>query len=174
MKEAITREVRGVEYTFLPLPPTIAWPVFIRVQALLGGSIALVFSNPDNELDPTAVARVYREVVQNLTVSDLAVVVQPVLGHVLCNGMPVGGTDKRGEAFFNQHFAGEYGLMFEVLAVALEVDFGDFFGVLRRALVAAVIEMSALAMQAQLTLKQQLENAQPLSTASGQTGSSGA
>ena len=158
----------------MPVPPTIAWPVFVRLQDLLGGALGTVFSHPENELDATAVARVYREVVKNLVVGDLQVVVLPLLGYVLANGMPLGGTDDRGKAFFNQHFAGEYGLMFEVLAVALEVDFGDFFGVLRRALVAAVIEMSDLAMQAQLVLQQQLQSAQPLSPTSDQTGSSGA
>jgi hypothetical protein len=173
MREPITRTIRGVEYTFYAIPPTIAWPVFVRLQSLLGGSFASVFSDSGAELDATAVARIYREIVQNLTNDDLPRVVQPILGQVMVNGVPVGGTEPRGAALFNNHFAGQYGLLFEVLVVALEVDFGDFFGVLRRALVAAVIEMTDLALQAQVSIQQRVENAQPLSTRLDPTGSSG-
>ena len=142
MQESVTREIAGQEYEFRVLLATSAFPVFVRLQALFSGGLVELFGDLDAEFDPGKVAAALAVVMTSMRADDLDAIILPLLAQVTCGSMPVGGTDQKGRQAFALHFRGRYGLLFRVLAVAVEVNFADFFVELRDGLMLAALAMA--------------------------------
>lgn len=139
----VEREVNGKKYQFRTLLATEAFPIFVRLSAMSSVGMGDLFAaiNAKGGPDHHRVAGAIGSIMRTMTPADLDAVVLPLLAEVTHEGLPVGGTDAKGRQFFALHFAGQFGQMFRVLAVAVEVNFADFFGELRDALKSAAQAM---------------------------------
>lgn len=145
MNPPVTRQIQGTEYTFYVLPALPAWPVWLRLQKLGVGPLLQVTGTPDVDLGVSALARALAALVQQLEPEDRERLVLPLLSKVTCNGVRVGGDDDTGRAAFSLHFAGKYGLLLEVIVVAIEVNFLDFYSVLKGIVLGAATQLADLA-----------------------------
>ncbi len=144
-QQPVVRTVQGTEYTFYPLSAMAAWPVWLRLQKLSVGPLLQAVASADLNLGPEIMARAMAALINSLENEDRERVILPLLGKVTCGGVPCGGEDDKGRAAFALHFTARYGLMFEVLAVAVEVNFLDFYVVLKDFLLGAASRLADLA-----------------------------
>lgn len=145
IQHPVVREVQGTEYTFYAMSALVAWPVWLRLQKLSIKPLLQVIATPDMDLGPQFLVRAMAALIDGMEPEDRERVVLPLLGKVTCNGVPVGGTDDAGRSAFALHFAARYGLLVEVLAVAIEVNFVDFYKVLKDLLLGVASQLADLA-----------------------------
>ena len=142
-----TRVIQGYEFTFYAMTGLEAWPVFIRLQKILGPTLIAAFGDAGAGLDAGLAARACGKLLEQLAPQDLDQVILPMLAKVTVNGVPVGGVVQRDRDAFAATFGGRFGLLFEVIGVGLEVNFLDFFDVARRAFVGMASTLLAMTVQ---------------------------
>jgi len=132
---AIKKESRTIgdhTYEVTQFPTTKALTMLNRLVCLLGESIGTM-------TDDGGFSSAAKTLIGRLEGEDLAEFCQSLLEKVTIDGQK-----QQGEKYFDLHFAGQIGHLFEVVAFVLEVNFNDFLSVLKTAFQAAMIQQAAM------------------------------
>ena len=125
MREPVKKTIDGEQYTFCQLPARKNMKLLTRILKIVGPALGGAVSGGDVEsimdldIDPGAIIS---QLCSRLDENEVEYIIDSLLSQVLCAG--------KGEVskVFDQHFGGRLPHMFKVVAAALEVEYGDFFG----------------------------------------------
>jgi hypothetical protein len=150
MRETVEKAIDGELYLFQQFNTTTSLKVLAKLTRLLGEPLILalgalgikppppapkldanglpppaatVVETPkliDREFDGSAMAKAVTALVERLDEDEVALLVKKLASEgVTCGGQPI---------VFDEHYAGNFGRLFKVLGVALEVQYGNFLG----------------------------------------------
>ena len=117
-----TREilVDGESYKVTQFSASKGMKLLTRLIKILGEPMASFFSNPDAEQEmafQVALAALSDKLDEDVVLATVKELIDSL-------------SDGDGQISFDTHFAGRFGHLFKVLGKILEVQYGDFFGVL--------------------------------------------
>lgn len=132
MKELATKIVDGESYEFSQMGAKEALRMLTRLAKIVGKPVALTISSLkkpeggdflDTEINMDFVGSAVEALVQNLEQNEVLDIIETLCAkNALCNGAKI---------IFNSHYESRLGHLFKVLWAALEVQYGNFFDVLR-------------------------------------------
>jgi hypothetical protein len=132
MREEETKVIDGHRYTVIPLPATRGLRLFNRAVRVLGPALGAIMGDdgePGDALDRKIDFGRVAAALSDVSDADLEHITSELASHTTV--IPRGGTNgQKLAAVFDVHFAGDVIGMFKWAAFALEVNFGDFSGVL--------------------------------------------
>ena len=120
-----TRKINGVEYEIFQLGALEGRRLFIRLARLSGPVLGAIKDLKNAELNV-----IFKELARVLTEDDLEYICE-LLGpytSITVNGK----TNDLTPEVQDTHFAGNYGEMFKWIMFALEVNYKDFFSILKK------------------------------------------
>lgn len=130
--ELIKKEIDGSTYEFEQFGAKQSLRVMVRLSKIIGKPLALASgvvkkdAADGDRFDSNVLAMAVESLAQNATEDEVLSLMEVLCAeHVLCDGKRVD---------FNLHYRGRFNHLFRVLAVALEVQYGDFFGALQGSL----------------------------------------
>ena len=117
-----TREVMvdGKKYSVTQFSASKGMKLLTRLVKILGEPMASFFSNPDAEQEiafQAALAALSDKLDEDVVLNTVKELIDSL-------------SDAEGSIQFDTYFAGQFGHLFKVLGKILEVQYGDFFGVL--------------------------------------------
>lgn len=130
MRELVKKTIDGNEYEFEQMAPKLALKTLVKLSKIVGKPIAMVMGSDgitkdkskgilSKNLSPELFSAAVGSMIEKLDEADtIELCVLLTADTVLCDGKKID---------FNSHYASRLGLMFKVLAAALEVQFGNFF-----------------------------------------------
>jgi len=125
MREPVKKVIDGEQYTFCQLPPKQSLKLLTRILKIIGPALGGVVSGGNVEsileLD-IDLGMIVSQLCNRLDENDIEYIVDMLLSQVLHSGK---GDLSR---VFDEHFGGRLPHLFKVVAAALEVEYGDFFG----------------------------------------------
>ncbi len=131
MREPVRKIIDGEQYTFCQLPPKKSLKLLTRILKIIGPALGGVVKDAGNisegniesildlDIDP---GMIVSQLCSRLDENDVEYIIDMLLSQVLHSG--------KGEVsrVFDEHFGGRLPHLFRVIAAALEVEYGDFFG----------------------------------------------
>jgi len=147
MLERVEKQIDDHVYSFAHLPAQEALRVLTKLTKIVGEPLAIAVgalmkddkterklgedglplpAEPkkgllERDVDPEVFGKAARSLIEKLDEEEvIAIVVKLTTQQVLCDGIEIKN--------FNTHFTGQLGHLFKVLAAALEVQYGNFFG----------------------------------------------
>ena len=124
-RETVTKVIKGSNYEFSQYGAKQGLKTLLRLGKLIGKPIALGYAafqkNEEGVRDVKAdiLAQAVESLMQNAHQDEvLDLCIELSSRNCLCDGKQID---------FNSHYEGDFGLMFEVIAAALEVQYGNFF-----------------------------------------------
>lgn len=140
MSELVKKEVDGHDYEFSLLGARESLKTLTKLVKLLGEPMAIALGAIGGDRDiekgkkilaalttSDLLARATRALIERMDEDNVADLVEKLTGKAttMCDGKPI---------IFNSHYEGRLGHLFKVFGAALEVQFGDFFGVISASL----------------------------------------
>lgn len=124
--ETKTKTINGHQWQVTQWPGRHAMRMKVRLAKTLGPAVGAAASGAsaglDTDLADLDVAGIVSALVGRLDESDTLSLMQDMLHQSL-----VDNQDASSDAFFDQHFAGNFGELYKGLGFVLEVNFGSFF-----------------------------------------------
>ena len=124
MREAITREIDGEEYTFHQLAPKKSLRVLTKLMKILGGTAGKAVSSASSSADllnGVDAGSIISGIAERLDEDEVIVIVDIMFSTVLHSGE--GDVSKA----FDKLFGGRVFHLIKVLQASLEVEYQDFF-----------------------------------------------
>lgn len=124
MRQQVTKEIRGNSYVFYQFGATEGLKVWLRILKIIGtpiGALAgkVVTSGLKTDVGQLGIDKAVEALCSNLDTEEVIKLIKDILSQVTYEG-------KRLNEIFDVHFASNYLLVFDVLYVALEVNYKDF------------------------------------------------
>lgn len=136
MKQAQTKEINGIKFTVSPLLTSEGLIVMSRIMKLLGPTAAGALQEGkgiDSEINLSGALNALAERLDETLVLDT--IKKLVNDRSTQVGTPEGGATQLN---FELQFQGEFVTLMQVVQLAFEVNYGDFFGVLQGLFVKAM------------------------------------
>jgi hypothetical protein len=142
MAKPQSRTIDGIEYTVAPIDPEEGLPVLLRLVKMLGAAMGESFKGSTRLADlmekrlggDIDVGAAVKELSAHLDDKTVLADVRTLLDGRYCSWRAAGD----GGTLDMKHFQGEYGRLFKVLELALEVNYGRFLSGLKAALKGAL------------------------------------
>jgi hypothetical protein len=131
VREEKTKKIGDHEYLVRQLPAMKAQRLFVRLSKLVGPALAELTSGGKEGLKPAAMA-----ILTQLNEADVEDITKQMIEMSEVDNKPMKLT-------FDVHFRGKHADLWQWLLFALEVQFEDFFGVLRDLFESSVAEQAS-------------------------------
>lgn len=123
------RTIDGNEYTFYQFPATQGTKVLMRLAKLVGEPLGMLgggvlkdgIQSAVGANAETAIGKAVKALTENIDVEDTFDLIKTFFDHVQHKGNALSD-------IYDVHFQGKYSLIVKLLKVAIEVQFGNFFG----------------------------------------------
>ena len=128
MKQEVKRRIGESEYTFYQFNASQGLKVWVKLVKVLGAPLGVVINNlvgkekkglDKIDLKELSLDTAVQMLANNIDADDTVELIKEICSTVLFEG-------KRVNEIFDVHFQGQYTQLFEVLYVALEVNYKDF------------------------------------------------
>lgn len=116
----VTKLIDGENYTITTLPPTMALKLLTRLVKLIGEPMSMLYGDSEAKV-ASVLPKAVNALAMRLNEDEVLGLTQELLKGVLYRGQNIQ---------FELHFQGRLGHLFKVLGATLEVQYGDFLGVM--------------------------------------------
>lgn len=123
MRQEVRKSVNGKDYIFYQFGASEGLKVWFRILKIIGTPIGAIASKATSgiktEVRELGIDKAVEMLCQNIEADEVLILIKDILSQVTHDG-------KRLSDIFDVHFAGAYMQIFDVLYVALEVNYKDF------------------------------------------------
>jgi hypothetical protein len=143
MSKPVTRSIEGVEYTVAAVDPEEGMPVLIRLIKMMASALGESFKDVESvdqlqgmvaggDMGSIDIGAALKELAARMDERQVMADIKTLLDGRYCSFRGPGSGE--GGTLEMKHFAGDYGRLFKVLGLALEVNYSRFLSVFKSGL----------------------------------------